>query len=170
MKKHLLIIYILLANLTFVWDIKAHNNSPSCPTKKSVANTYKHRLSAVHNHPSQFNFTKNDFSIVSSADSLRSLYGGELLFSNDKISISSVYPNPASAFASIDYHLGGEANSAKIILCNVLGSVVGEYTLVKDARKLNISTMDLTSGVYFYSLYVDGKTLVTRKLIIKHQS
>jgi hypothetical protein len=98
------------------------------------------------------------------------LYGGELLFSDDKISISSVYPNPASAFASIDYHLGGEANSAKIILCNVLGSVVGEYTLVKDARKLNISTMDLTSGVYFYSLYVDGKTLVTRKLIIKHQS
>jgi hypothetical protein len=52
----------------------------------------------------------------------------------------------------------------------VLGNVVGEYTLVKDARRLNISTLELTSGVYFYALYVDGKNLVTRKLIIKHNS
>lgn len=169
MKKPILFIYILLANLTFVCDIKAHDKSPSCPTNKLIS-THKSSLPVFHNQPSQFNFIKNDFSAVSSSDSLRNLYNGELLFSNEKISISSVYPNPASAFASIDYHLGSEANSAKIILCNVLGSVVGEYTLVKDARKLNISTMDLTSGVYFYSLYVDGKNLVTRKLIIKHHS
>lgn len=169
MKKPILLIYFLLANLTFVCDIKAHNKLPACPSNK-IANIHKGSSHTSHNQSSHFIFTGNDYSGVFSSDSMRNLYTGELLFSNDKISISSVYPNPASAFASIDYHLGNEANSAKIILCNVLGSVVGEYMLVKDARKLNISTIDLSSGVYFYSLYVDGKNLVTRKLIIKHQS
>ena len=95
---------------------------------------------------------------------------GEILFSNDKISISSIFPNPAGAYASIDYSLTNHTHTAKIILCNVLGNVVREYILVRDARRLNISTLELTSGVYFYSLYVDGKNVVTRKLIIKHNS
>jgi hypothetical protein len=95
---------------------------------------------------------------------------GEILFSNEKISISSVYPNPASAYASIDYQLIKDSDNAKIILCNVLGNVVGEYELIRDAKTLHISTLELNSGIYFYTLSVNGKSLVTRKLIIKHHS
>jgi hypothetical protein len=102
-------------------------------------------------------------------DSMRSMRG-EILFSNEKISITSVYPNPASAYASIDYQLINDTNNAKIILCNVLGNVVGEYALIRDAKTLHISTLELNSGIYFYTLSVDGKSLVTRKLIIKHHS
>jgi hypothetical protein len=167
MKKQLLILYIALANLSFVGGIKAnHTYSPPCHVKKAFVE--ESPIQVKNNEPVQFSLVKNNLT-VSPADSLRGT-NADLLFSNDKISISSVYPNPASAIASIDYVLGGNTTHAKIILCNVLGNVVGEYTLVKDARRLNISTLELTSGVYFYALYVDGKNLVTRKLIIKHNS
>lgn len=168
MNKHILIFYIFLANLSFIGGIKA-NHSYTPPY--SVANivSEKARLSIKNNQPVDYMLAKNDASGTLQDDSIRNSSAG-LLFSNNKISISSVYPNPASAYASIDYSLAANANSAKIILCNVLGNVVGEYTLSKEARRLNISTVELTSGVYFYALYVDGKNVVTRKLIIKHNS
>lgn len=168
MKKPILFLYIVLANLSFIGGIKAKDASlPSLPVEKQAFEK-AHPL-VNDSQPVQYMAATNDLSGSLVSDSLHRS-NVDLLFSNDKISISSVYPNPASAYASIDYTLAANVTSAKIILCNVLGNVVGEYTLIRDARRLNISTLELTSGVYFYALYVDGKNLVTRKLIIKHNS
>ncbi len=97
----------------------------------------------------------------------------ELLFNNEQISVSSIYPNPASASASVKYRFGGGLREAKIVLCNVLGNVVGEYRLSREARDLTdlqIVTSSLASGVYFYTLSLDGRNVVTRKLIVRHPS
>ncbi|CAA9331050.1 MAG: hypothetical protein AVDCRST_MAG56-7797 [uncultured Cytophagales bacterium] len=105
-----------------------------------------------------------------SADEPRS---NELLFNNEHISVSSIYPNPASTSAAIRYRFTGGLRDAKIVLCNVLGNVVGEYRLSRETRdmtELHITTSSLASGVYFYTLSLDGRNVVTRKLIVRHPS
>jgi hypothetical protein len=97
----------------------------------------------------------------------------ELLFNNEQISVSSIYPNPASTSAAVKYRFVGGLRDAKIVLCNVLGNVVGEYRLSRDAKEmteLHIATNSLASGVYFYTLSLDGRNIVTRKLIVRHPS
>ncbi len=97
----------------------------------------------------------------------------ELLFNNAQISVSSIYPNPASTSASVKYRFLGGLRDAKIVLCNVLGNVVGEYRLSREAKEmteLQIATSSLASGVYFYTLSLDGRNVVTRKLIVRHPS
>jgi hypothetical protein len=93
---------------------------------------------------------------------------GEKLFSNDEATISSIYPNPASGTAFIDYSLSGSVREAKVVLYNVLGSPVSEYVLNRDEKKVRIATFGLESGFYYYTLFVDGKSLVTRRLVVKH--
>lgn len=93
---------------------------------------------------------------------------GEKLFSNDEATISSIYPNPASGHAFIDYSLSGSVREAKVVLYNVLGSPVSEYVLNRDEKKVRIGTFGLESGFYYYTLFVDGKSLVTRRLVVKH--
>lgn len=190
MKKHILLASLLLANLAFLRDTKAHgslippgavtttvssgsieaaNNSVGATNKVSkVASLFFNKKAKVKK--AKYNFTENTLKLITQFNGGDNTQVGEPLFSNEKISISNVYPNPASSYASIDYNLLNQGDQAKIILCNVLGNVVGEYPLVKDAKRLYISTQELSSGVYFYTLSVEGKSLITKKLIIKHQS
>ena len=98
-----------------------------------------------------------------------SLQNVEKLFSNDKITISNFYPNPANEYAMVDYVLSPSVNEAKLVFYNVLGSEVTGYPLEKNERKMTIRTSEIANGIYFYQLYVDGKTLATKKLLVRHQ-
>lgn len=91
----------------------------------------------------------------------------DLMFSNDRITVSNVYPNPASESAEIDYVL--TAGDAKITLLNVLGTPVAEYTLDRTDRKLRIPTRTMDTGVYLYLLSLDGRKVATKKLLVRHQ-
>jgi hypothetical protein len=93
----------------------------------------------------------------------------EKLYQNDKISISNIYPNPASEVAAVDYAIAPGVGEAKLVFYNVLGAPVGEFPLDRNERKLTIRTSEYTNGLYFYQLYVDGKSLVTKKLLIRNQ-
>jgi hypothetical protein len=89
------------------------------------------------------------------------------LFHNRDIKISNLYPNPVNNYANFDYNLSNRNDKAKIILHNVLGGIVGEYDLPFFENKLNIPTSDLNPGVYFYTLQLDSKNLITKKMIIR---
>ncbi len=89
------------------------------------------------------------------------------LFSSPKIKLNDIYPNPVTDFAIIDYNLFDEDIKAKIVLHNVLGSIVGEYELAPFESKLKIKTEEFNAGVYFYTLYLDGDGVMTHKLIIR---
>ncbi len=94
----------------------------------------------------------------------------EKLFSNERITVSNIYPNPASEKAWLDYAVSPMVRDAKISIYNILGSTVSEFSLDKNETKLGISTRDMTSGVYFYQLIVDGKKVATKKLLIRHSN
>lgn len=91
------------------------------------------------------------------------------LYYSDKLSVSNIYPNPANENVEIDYSISPSINEAKITFYNVLGAEVKEIILDKDDKKVRIQTRDLTNGIYLYQLSADGKSLVTKKLLVRHQ-
>jgi Secretion system C-terminal sorting domain len=91
------------------------------------------------------------------------------LFSNDKLTVSNIYPNPADDHANIDYVLSSQVGEAKITFYNVLGGEMKEEVLEKDQRKIRISTKEWNNGTYIYQLSSDGKSLATKKLLVRHQ-
>lgn len=93
----------------------------------------------------------------------------DLLFSNDRVRVSNIYPNPASEFAEIDYRISGPVGEAKMVLLNVLGARVSEYALETGEHKLRIATGDMATGYYLYQLSLDGKKVATKRLLVRHQ-
>ena len=91
------------------------------------------------------------------------------LFSSDKLTVSNIYPNPADDFASIDYVISQQIVEVKVAFYNVLGNEMKEEILDKDQRKVRISTREWNNGIYLYQLSSEGKSLVTKKLLVRHQ-
>ncbi len=89
------------------------------------------------------------------------------LFENEKISISTAYPNPAVENVSFDYKLSALAGNARITLSDVFGNKIGSYELSHEQTRLRISVHDLPESIYFYTLHVDGKVVITKKLVVR---
>ena len=83
--------------------------------------------------------------------------------------ISNAYPNPAvDGYSGVTYNLNS-AKDAKLVLYNLLGTVVREIKLVDKQSTIILSTADLQSGVYYYSLIADGKAVSSKKLVVSHR-
>ncbi len=93
----------------------------------------------------------------------------EFLYTSDQISVSNIYPNPASEKAELDYNITGNIREAKLLIYNVLGTSVGSYTLNRMDRKLYVNTREMSTGVYFYQLSIEGKKVATKKMLVRHQ-
>lgn len=91
------------------------------------------------------------------------------LYNDNNITVSNVYPNPASEYAHFDYRLNDSRQQAKLSVINLLGKTLDEYSLNPNENKLSISTRQWDNGVYFYQLILDGKKVATKKLIVRHQ-
>jgi len=98
------------------------------------------------------------------------MQGGSPVFSNEKITISGIFPNPATSYAALEYEITGDLREAKITISNVLGNSISEHRLTREARKLQFDISDYAPGIYFYTLSIDGTSLFTRKLVVRHSS
>lgn len=81
--------------------------------------------------------------------------------------MGNAYPNPASTEATINYTLPPLDGTAKITVHNVLGNKVLESKLKTDETNLKLSTDRLNNGIYFYSLYLNGREMVTKKFVVR---
>lgn len=85
-----------------------------------------------------------------------------------ELELSQNYPNPFNPTTNITYGLPGAGN-VQIKIYNILGQEVmtlvddfkqaGRYTAVFDAR-------NLSSGMYFYRMMVDGEELEVKKMLL----
>ena len=91
----------------------------------------------------------------------------ENIYQSRNIQLHDVYPNPAIDHAFVNYKVLNDRINAKIRVHNLLGNVVGEYDLGAAENFIRIRTEDLTTGIYFYTLYVDNESVMTRKLIVR---
>jgi len=91
------------------------------------------------------------------------------LFSNDRVWVSHVYPNPALDFVDIDFQIASSVREVKLTFYNVLGQEVKDVVLEKDQKSTHISLREFNSGMYMYQLSIDGRSVATKKLIVRKQ-
>jgi len=71
-------------------------------------------------------------------------------------------------FTNINYSIDN-IRSGKLLMRNLLGSVVKEIPLAERKGNLTVSTADLPPGLYMYFLYSNGEPVASRKTIISHR-
>lgn len=86
----------------------------------------------------------------------------------DKIKFGKVFPNPADAYAIIQTKTNTDFKSARIVVMNMVGEILQEHTITKDAKEIRLNTVGLTSGIYMVQGIVDGKKVMTQKLLVDH--
>ena len=79
---------------------------------------------------------------------------------------SNAYPVPAIDVVNFDYNFASSEN-AEVAIYNMMGQEVLRNSISSMSGKLSINVSDLTDGVYFYSLIVNGKTEKSNKLVIR---
>jgi len=77
------------------------------------------------------------------------------------VTFSQNAPNPFQSFTIVKYDLRG--NQGTIIVTDAAGRQVSEYALNTSEGQVQIGD-DLSSGLYFYSLMVDGRVVTTKRL------
>lgn len=86
----------------------------------------------------------------------------------NQMRISNPYPNPANNSTTFNYNFPTDINYAKLTIYNLLGVPIKDIEVPEKNGVLVVPTFDIKSGVYFYSLMVDDKTIISKKLVIKH--
>ncbi|GMQ26167.1 hypothetical protein Aoki45_28490 [Algoriphagus sp. oki45] len=88
-------------------------------------------------------------------------------FFHKDIQISEIYPNPSNRVAQLDYEILNPKSKAKISINSFIGNPIAEYELDPTRNSLVINVAEFQPGVYFYTLFVDNKNVVTKKLQVK---
>ena len=97
-------------------------------------------------------------------------FGADASSSTDvgNLSINNVviYPNPVNNHANIDFTLI-ESSIVNVTILNVLGETVknNTYNLVTGNHQIDFDVTDVTSGVYFIQLDINGQT-TTQKITV----
>lgn len=88
-------------------------------------------------------------------------YNPDSVEENYRELFSNAYPNPASSFVNFDC----EMQNATIAIYNMMGQEVIRQNVNDTHVSINVS--DLTDGIYFYSILVNGEAVKTSKLVIR---
>ena len=96
--------------------------------------------------------------------------GEETVLPITKIKLGQNYPNPFNPETTFSYNLKSDAsNSAEIRIYNVKGALVDRIPLSEqdqNSGKVLWNATAQSSGIYFYSLYLNGKAYDTKKAIL----
>lgn len=74
-------------------------------------------------------------------------------------------PNPFNNTTMIDYYLPRESEGI-IVISDVFGKQIELFKVKSNSNEVLFRKGDLSSGIYFYKLVVDGKPIATKKMII----
>jgi len=87
-----------------------------------------------------------------------------------KISSASLeqnIPNPFNRATTINYTLPQQFSSAKIIVTDKSGKTLKDINVSGTGKgSLNVDASTLSSGAYQYSLYVDGRLIETKQMVL----
>lgn len=87
--------------------------------------------------------------------------------SHQDVDMGSIYPNPSVRSAQLDYKIKNPAASVRVVINSFIGNPIYDFTLDPGQETLVIPVTDLNPGTYFYTLIVDNKNIVTKKLYVK---
>jgi len=72
-------------------------------------------------------------------------------------------PNPAVSATTIGYYA---PSIGQIRISDIKGGLIKSYSVSKGEGQLNITGGELATGVYTYTLFVNGKAIETKKMIV----
>ena len=83
-------------------------------------------------------------------------------------SLEQNIPNPsANNSTKINYNIPAGASKAEMIITDAYGKKVKQLSLTNHGKStLSIDTMGLSSGTYTYTLFVDGKMIEAKKMMV----
>lgn len=97
------------------------------------------------------------------------LAGGQSNILTDMGSLGQNNPNPVKGTTRISYSVPSGTNRAQLQLTNKLGQLVKSIPVaVSSSGTVDVNTTMLSSGIYNYSLVVDGKIVETKKMVVVH--
>ena len=81
----------------------------------------------------------------------------------------TVSPNPASDNLNFNFSLNNTAKNVTISLTNLVGQQVKNIQVgavsANNAKNINMSVSDLPTGLYIYTIQVDGEKLSNKVLV-----
>ncbi|MFT3702385.1 MAG: tail fiber domain-containing protein [Agriterribacter sp.] len=76
-------------------------------------------------------------------------------------------PNPFRGNTTINYKISRENSNAQIVVYDAAGKTLKQYNISPDENgMLRIDAATLPSGTYHYTLFVDGKIVDTKKMVL----
>ncbi|MDZ4845260.1 MAG: tail fiber domain-containing protein, partial [Chitinophagales bacterium] len=87
------------------------------------------------------------------------------LSNHQQILLNQNQPNPFAESTVIDYIVPENAASAEMHFTTLSGFVIRTVALQTGKGRLTVFAQDLSSGIYSYSLVVDGKVMETKKMV-----
>jgi hypothetical protein len=81
--------------------------------------------------------------------------------------ISNAFPNPTNSVVSFKYEISEYSSKGQIVIFDMLGKAIKTVPLTDKRGTAKIQVNDLNSGIYFYSIIVDGKAFSTKKFVIQ---
>jgi hypothetical protein len=88
------------------------------------------------------------------------------LSDKDIIVLNQNVPNPFAEQTTIAYNVPEKSGFAQIIFNDMKGQIIKVVDIkTKGKGQLNVFANDLSTGMYTYSLYVDGKLIDTKKMV-----
>lgn len=87
----------------------------------------------------------------------------------NQFGISKPRLNPADAFTTLSYSLQSDLSSDRLVVYNMLGSVVRTMDIPGRNGVLVLPTADLESGMYVVTYQSQGKTKDSCRLVVAHR-
>ena len=82
-------------------------------------------------------------------------------------SLKQNYPNPFNPTTKINFELAvANYGSAEIVVYNGAGQEVWNKAITAESSSIDFDASNLNSGVYYYSLVIDGKKMDTKSMIL----
>ena len=90
-------------------------------------------------------------------------------FANPTFSESEIklYPNPASSYLKVDISSDDQLEG-ELQVVSLTGQVVKKFALSGELENTRLSVAELTDGVYFAHIVLDGQIIKSEKIMIRH--
>ena len=96
------------------------------------------------------------------------VYGTQGLeeFTENGLYISQNIPNPSSETTSINYILPQTKGNAYLNITNGMGQIIDKILLNNTSQNIQVSTSQLSQGVYYYNIEYNNQRSLTKKMIV----
>jgi len=82
--------------------------------------------------------------------------------------VLNCHPNPANEYSWIKFNVYSDLSAPELKVVNLAGSVMHSELLESHNGSVQLSTALLPNGIYFVSILSEGRTVISKKIIVNH--